>query len=55
MTLLRSGAFALALVLLTPPYALVALGTFFLPRVARYRELGASFAEAVARRYGVRA
>lgn len=37
MTLLRSGAFALALVLLTPPYALVALGTFFLPRVARYR------------------
>ncbi len=37
MTFLRSGAFALALVLITPPYALVALATFALPRMARYR------------------
>jgi len=35
--LLRSGAFALAQVLLTPPYALLALATFPLPRLARYR------------------
>lgn len=37
MTLLRSGLFALALVLVTPPYALVALATFPLPPLARYR------------------
>jgi 1-acyl-sn-glycerol-3-phosphate acyltransferase len=37
MTRLRSTLFALALVLVTPPYALVALATFPLPRMARYR------------------
>jgi 1-acyl-sn-glycerol-3-phosphate acyltransferase len=37
MTFLRSSAFALALVLLTPPYALLALATFPLPRLVRYR------------------
>lgn len=37
MTALRSGLFALALVLITPPYALLALATFPLPRMARYR------------------
>ena len=37
MTLLRSVLFALALVVVTPPYALVALATFPLPRLARYR------------------
>ena len=37
MTLLRSALFALALVVVTPPYALVALATFPLPRLARYR------------------
>ena len=37
MTWLRSSAFALALVLITPPYALIALATFPLPRMARYR------------------
>jgi 1-acyl-sn-glycerol-3-phosphate acyltransferase len=37
MTLLRSGLFALALVIVTPPYALVALATFPLPPLARYR------------------
>jgi 1-acyl-sn-glycerol-3-phosphate acyltransferase len=37
MTALRSALFALALVLVTPPYALVALATFPLPRMARYR------------------
>jgi 1-acyl-sn-glycerol-3-phosphate acyltransferase len=37
MTLLRSSLFALALLLITPPYALVALATFPLPRMARYR------------------
>jgi 1-acyl-sn-glycerol-3-phosphate acyltransferase len=37
MTTLRSALFALALVLLTPPYALLALATFALPRMARYR------------------
>ena len=37
MTALRSGLFALALVVLTPPYALLALATFALPRLARYR------------------
>jgi 1-acyl-sn-glycerol-3-phosphate acyltransferase len=37
MILLRSGLFALALVVVTPPYALLALLTFPLPRLARYR------------------
>jgi len=37
MTWLRSSAFALALVLITPPYALLALCTFPLPRLLRYR------------------
>ena len=37
MTLLRSALFALALVVVTPPYALIALATFPLPRRARYR------------------
>lgn len=37
MTALRSGLFALAQLLLTPPYALAALATFPLPRHARYR------------------
>lgn len=37
MNLLRSSAFALALILLTPPYALLALATFPLPRMTRYR------------------
>jgi 1-acyl-sn-glycerol-3-phosphate acyltransferase len=37
MTLLRSSLFALALALITPPYALVALATFPLPRMLRYR------------------
>lgn len=36
MTLLRSGLFALVLVLLTPPYALLALATFPLPPMTRY-------------------
>jgi 1-acyl-sn-glycerol-3-phosphate acyltransferase len=34
---LRSALFALGLVLITPPYALLALATFPLPRMARYR------------------
>ena len=37
MTLVRSGLFALALLLITPPYALMALFTFPLPRMLRYR------------------
>ena len=37
MTWLRSSAFALALVVITPPYALLALCTFVLPRLVRYR------------------
>jgi 1-acyl-sn-glycerol-3-phosphate acyltransferase len=37
MTWLRSSAFALALVLITPPYALLALCTLPLPRLVRYR------------------
>jgi 1-acyl-sn-glycerol-3-phosphate acyltransferase len=37
MTWLRSGLFALAQLLVTPPYALVALATFPLPRMWRYR------------------
>lgn len=35
--LLRSALFTLALVVITPPYAIVALATFALPRMARYR------------------
>jgi 1-acyl-sn-glycerol-3-phosphate acyltransferase len=35
--LVRSALFALALILITPPYALLALATFPLPRLARYR------------------
>jgi len=37
MTLLRSSLFALALIIVTPPYALLALATFPLPRLLRYR------------------
>ena len=37
MMLLRSALFAAALVLVTPPYALIALLTFPLPRMVRYR------------------
>ena len=37
MTLLRSALFALALLLVTPPYAIVALLTCPLPRRVRYR------------------
>lgn len=37
MTLARSALFALALAVVTPPYALIALATFPLPRLARYR------------------
>ncbi len=37
MTLLRSSLFVLALIVVTPPYALIALATFPLPRLARYR------------------
>ena len=37
MTWLRSALFAAALVLVTPPYALLALATFPLPRMLRYR------------------
>ncbi len=37
MRALRSGLFALALLIVTPPYALVALATFPLPRLVRYR------------------
>jgi 1-acyl-sn-glycerol-3-phosphate acyltransferase len=37
MTLVRSSLFALALSLITPPYALVALATAPLPRMLRYR------------------
>jgi 1-acyl-sn-glycerol-3-phosphate acyltransferase len=37
MTVVRSVLFAIALVLVTPPYALLALLTFPLPRMARYR------------------
>ena len=37
MILLRSGLFALALLLITPPYALLALATLPLPRMTRYR------------------
>jgi 1-acyl-sn-glycerol-3-phosphate acyltransferase len=41
MTLARSALFALALVLVTPPYALLALASFPLPRMARYRLISA--------------
>jgi 1-acyl-sn-glycerol-3-phosphate acyltransferase len=37
MTVLRSSLFALALIVVTPPYALLALATFPLPRHLRYR------------------
>jgi 1-acyl-sn-glycerol-3-phosphate acyltransferase len=37
MTVLRSGLFALALLVVTPPYAIVALLTLPLPRLTRYR------------------
>lgn len=37
MTVLRSSLFALALLVVTPPYALLALATFPLPRLLRYR------------------
>src|SRR5213593_4060688 len=37
MRLLRSSLFALALVIVTPPYAVLALATFPLPRLLRYR------------------
>ena len=37
MTWLRSGLFALAQILITPPYAVLALATFPLPRMMRYR------------------
>ncbi len=37
MTALRSSLFALALLAVTPPYALLALATFPLPRLVRYR------------------
>jgi 1-acyl-sn-glycerol-3-phosphate acyltransferase len=37
MTFVRSSLFVLALLLITPPYALIALATLPLPRMARYR------------------
>ena len=37
MTLLRSSLFALALVLITPSYAAIALATFPLPPLTRNR------------------
>ncbi|HMH16809.1 MAG TPA: 1-acyl-sn-glycerol-3-phosphate acyltransferase, partial [Burkholderiales bacterium] len=37
MIFLRSLVFLIAQILLTPPYAIFALGTFPLPRLARYR------------------
>ncbi|HKW39402.1 MAG TPA: lysophospholipid acyltransferase family protein [Burkholderiales bacterium] len=37
MIALRSVAFALAQILITPPYSILALATFPLPRLARYR------------------
>ena len=37
MSFARSALFALALVLVTPPYALAALASFPLPRLTRYR------------------
>ena len=37
MTFLRSSLFALALIVVTPPYAVLALATIALPRLTRYR------------------
>jgi 1-acyl-sn-glycerol-3-phosphate acyltransferase len=37
VNLIRSSLFALVLIVITPPYALVALATFALPRMTRYR------------------
>jgi 1-acyl-sn-glycerol-3-phosphate acyltransferase len=37
VTILRSALFALGLMIVTPPYAVLALLTFPLPRMARYR------------------
>ena len=37
MRWIRSGLFALAQILITPPYAVLALATFPLPRLVRYR------------------
>src|SRR6266568_2824329 len=37
MSLARSVLFAAALTVITPPYTLIALATFALPRMARYR------------------
>jgi len=37
MRLLRSSLFALALIIVNPPYAVLALATFPLPRLLRYR------------------
>jgi 1-acyl-sn-glycerol-3-phosphate acyltransferase len=37
MTFARSSLFVLALILITPPYALIALATLPLPRMTRYR------------------
>jgi 1-acyl-sn-glycerol-3-phosphate acyltransferase len=37
MTFVRSSLFALALIVITPPYALIALATLPLPRMLRYR------------------
>jgi 1-acyl-sn-glycerol-3-phosphate acyltransferase len=37
MIFLRSLVFAIAQIVLTPPYAIIALATFPLPRLARYR------------------
>ncbi len=37
MTFLRSSLFALALIVITPPYAIVAIATLPLPRLMRYR------------------
>jgi len=37
MTVLRSGLFALALIVVTPPYAVFVLCTWVLPRLVRYR------------------
>jgi 1-acyl-sn-glycerol-3-phosphate acyltransferase len=41
MIVLRSIAFALAQILITPPYSIVAVATFPLPRLARYRVISA--------------
>jgi len=37
MTVLRSALFALTLIVVTPPYAIIALCTWVLPRLVRYR------------------